>query len=86
MVGDIIQDGTILTFQQIKDKFSIPNVDFFKYLQVRNFILTKYRDYPGGFGIYPVESLLAIEKQVKCITRRVYVTGSALCFLIFMKE
>lgn len=80
MVGDIIQDVTIPTFQQIKDKFSIPNVDF------KTFILTKYRDYPGGFGISPVESLLAIEKQVKCITRRVYVTGSALCFLIFMKK
>jgi len=34
VVGDMIQEGTILTFQQVKSKFGVTDKDFVKFLQV----------------------------------------------------
>ena len=44
VVGDMIQGGSILSFQQVKSKYGITNRDFFKCVQVCNFILCKLKD------------------------------------------
>lgn len=72
MVGDIFQGGSVLTFQQVKNKFGVSNGDFLKYMQVQNFILSKLRVFSGGLAISPVESLLVGNVQLKSFTKRLY--------------
>lgn len=57
VVGDIIQDGSILTFQQIKIKYGILNKDFIKFLHLRNFIQCKLKKLTDGLAISPIESV-----------------------------
>ena len=58
VVGDMIQGGSILTFQQAKSKYGITDTDFVKFLQVRNFILCNLKYFTGGLAISPIESLI----------------------------
>ncbi len=52
VVGDRVQGGLILSFQQLKTKVGITKNDFFKFLQVWNFILNKLKEFTGGFVVF----------------------------------
>lgn len=47
VVGDLIQEGSILTFQQMKSKYGVTNKDFIKFLQVLSFIQHGLKDFNG---------------------------------------
>lgn len=72
VVGDIVQGGLILSFQQLKMTFAITNNDFLKFSQVQNFILTKLKEFTGVFSVSPIESLFAENTQLKFITKWLY--------------
>lgn len=42
-VLDLYTDGVLLTFNQICEKYQIPSKHFFKYLQLKNFISSRYK-------------------------------------------
>ena len=44
---DLYIDNTFASFQQLAQKFSLPNHHFFRYLQVRNFITRMFPQFPG---------------------------------------
>ena len=64
----MVRAGSVLTFQQVNNKFGVTNGDFLRSLQVRNFILTKLKVFSGGLAISPVESLLMDNSQLKFFT------------------
>ena len=72
VVGDMVRGGSVLTFQQVINKFGVSNGDFLRYLQVRNFILSKLKVFVGGLAISPVESLLVDNSRLKFLTKRLY--------------
>ena len=74
VVGDMIQGGSILTFQQVKSKYGVTNKDFIKFLQIRNFILCNLKDFSGGLAISPIESLLVNNMQLKSFTKTLRVS------------
>lgn len=49
VLGDVIQGGSILTFQQVQSKYDVTNDDFFKFLQ---------------FDTSPIESLSVNDIQL----------------------
>ncbi|KAI3370868.1 hypothetical protein L3Q82_007384 [Scortum barcoo] len=58
VVGDMVRGGSILTFQQVKSKYGVTSKDFFKFIQVQNFILCNLKVFNGRLAISPIESLL----------------------------
>ncbi len=40
MFGDLYEEDILMTFEQLRTKFSLPVKHFFKYFQVRNYINT----------------------------------------------
>lgn len=50
-VGDLVQEGSLLRFNQVKAKYGLTNKDFLKYFQIRSFIISKLKDCNGGFGV-----------------------------------
>ena len=74
VIGDVIQRGSILTFQQMKSKYGITDNDFIKFLQVRHFILCNLKDFTGGLATSPIESLLINDTQLKFFTKKLYTT------------
>lgn len=77
-IGHIMQDGKVLTFDQIISKFDIPKSHFFKLLQVHDFVSTGLKLHPGGISISPIETILLNTTGNKSIIRHFY---SALCSL-----
>lgn len=40
-IGDLFKGGTLMPFIKLRDEFGIPTTNFFKYLQVCNYIRVK---------------------------------------------
>ena len=74
VIGDMIQGSSILTFPQMKNKYDLTNNDFLKYLQVKNFILSNLKKFPGGLAISPIESLFRNDKGLKFFSKKLYKT------------
>ena len=39
-IADLYEDNILLSFEQLQTKYGLPKTDFFRYLQVRNFVLS----------------------------------------------
>lgn len=39
-ISDLFEEGTLMSFEQISTKYKIPRKHFFKYLQIRSFVLS----------------------------------------------
>lgn len=53
---DLYSNNSFMSFQQIREKYNIPNTHFFRYLQIRSFMSSNTSDFPS----LPTESLLDI--------------------------
>lgn len=42
-IGDLFEGDTLMSFTDLKEKFGIPETHFFKYLQIRSYIMTKQK-------------------------------------------
>lgn len=72
---DLLAANVVITFDQVIEKYSIPRHDFFRYLQIRNFILHN-TDLSERCDSSPVEKLLFLsDKKIS-----VSVFYKALCF------
>lgn len=72
LLETMIQGGSILTFQQVKRECGVSHGDFFKFLQVQNFVLSNLKDFSGGLTPSPIQSLLVNKPQLKFFTKRLY--------------
>lgn len=71
-VGDLVHEGSLLKFNQMRVKYGLTNKDFLKYVQVKSFISSKLRKYSGGLAVSPIESLMLKTTQLKGITKKIY--------------
>uniref|UniRef100_A0A673FPW0 Reverse transcriptase domain-containing protein n=1 Tax=Sinocyclocheilus rhinocerous TaxID=307959 RepID=A0A673FPW0_9TELE len=55
---DLYIDDVFASFQQLSDKFSMPQNNFFRYLQVRSFIRDKHPQFPSLPTTTPLDSFL----------------------------
>lgn len=51
------KDGSLKSFDQLREEFMLPNTDFFRYLQLRNF-LTKHKEWDKVLEPTPIEGFL----------------------------
>lgn len=70
-VDDLVADGTVKSFNQLKEQYDLPTSHFFRYLQIRSFISSQRRLYPNGFSRSPVEEVLK-EGEARKLTSRFY--------------
>ena len=56
-IKDLYRNGKLLTFDQICHTYGIPKKHFFKYLQLRNFILSKHKDIMSEPTLSHIENL-----------------------------
>ncbi len=42
-IADLYSEGTLMSFQQLIDKYNLPRKHFFKYLQIRSFIYSQIK-------------------------------------------
>ncbi|OCT80028.1 hypothetical protein XELAEV_18026845mg [Xenopus laevis] len=57
-VNEIYVDNAFLTFDQLKDKFNLPNRMFFRFLQLRHALTQQFRSRPLQIKTSPIEDLL----------------------------
>lgn len=43
VIGDLFQDGSLMSFQQLRQKFDLPKQHHFGYLQIRHYVFSKQR-------------------------------------------
>ena len=53
----LLKDGRLKSFQQLREEFKFPNTDFFRYLQLRDF-LTKHKEWDKILEPTPIEEFL----------------------------
>ncbi len=59
--------GIFPTFEQLQNKFNLPQSHSFRYLQVRSYITTNSPSFPNFPGETPIESLLSFDPfQKRC--------------------
>lgn len=51
------KDGSLKSFEQLREEFMLPNTDFFRYLQLRTF-LTKHKQWKKVLEPTPIEEFL----------------------------
>ena len=49
-VGDSLTEGTVLSFDQLREKYNLPLNNFFRYLQIRTFFFSNTKLHPNGFS------------------------------------
>lgn len=69
---DLFIDKSFPTFEQLKQKFKIDNKDFFKYLQVRDFIKTTFPSFPNQPQEYLMNNILLKDPLKKGSVSKVY--------------
>ncbi|OCT65609.1 hypothetical protein XELAEV_18041847mg [Xenopus laevis] len=74
-LGDIYKDNFLLSFQQIKDNFNVPN-KLFRYLQLRHAINQQFRSGSPIIEVTPLEKLLRKEKLTKPLSAIYHQIGS----------
>lgn len=62
-IADLFQDGVLMSFEKIKQKFDLPAKHFFKYLQIRDFIHKTQKN-------ISLPKLSAIENIAVCVRQR----------------
>uniref|UniRef100_A0AAY4BML7 Reverse transcriptase domain-containing protein n=3 Tax=Denticeps clupeoides TaxID=299321 RepID=A0AAY4BML7_9TELE len=57
VLGDLFQDGSLMSFQQLQQKFDLPNQHHFGYLQIRHYGISKQKQVPDPIAPSRLESL-----------------------------
>ncbi len=65
-------EGTLMSFDQIKNKFNLPSHSFFRYLQIRDFIKSQYLHYPSLPPKTSLDLILEIKPEVKGTISKLY--------------
>ena len=69
---DLFIDGSFASFQQLRTKFPIPHAQFFRYLQLRDFIRKQLPHFPACPLSSDIDSLLAPVQSFKGIISSLY--------------
>lgn len=64
-VKDFYKEGTFTDFTELSSRFELPTSHFFRFLQIRHFIKTKYPHFPNHPPGSPTDSLLALDHAQK---------------------
>lgn len=68
-IGDLVADGTFKSFNQLTEQHDLPSKHLFRYLQIRSFVSSKARLYPGGLSHSSIEEVLQDPEPRKLINR-----------------
>lgn len=71
-IKDLFTDKVFATFQQLQEKFALPQSHFFKYLQIRSFVKDKFPSFPNEPISSPMDSLLLANPFIKGGTSIIY--------------
>ena len=61
-----------MSFDQVRQEFSLPAHHFFRYLQVRHFIQNRFTQFPSPPPKSPLDSILETPPEVKGTVSRLY--------------
>ena len=62
-------NDTVMSFDQLREKYSLPQSHFFRYLQVCSFIATTVKLHPNGFSFSAIEKILQSANSKKIISK-----------------
>ena len=68
------RDGIFMSFDQVREKFSLPAHNFIRYLQVRHFIKNHFTQFPSIPPKSPLDSILETPSEVKGTVSWLYTT------------
>lgn len=77
-IKDLFVDGYFISFQQMCLDFSIPRTNFFRYLQIRDFVRKQYAQFPALPSQSEADDLLTSFKSFKGIISVLYNSLSSL--------
>lgn len=69
---DLFIDKVFPTFEQLRQKFELDNKDFFKYLQVRDFVRTTFLSFPSQPQENPLNNILLSNPLQKGSISKIY--------------
>jgi len=61
----LYRDGIFMSFDQVREEFSLPAHNFFRYLQVRHFIKNHFIQFPSIPPKSPLDFILESPPEVK---------------------
>ena len=68
----LYKDAIFMSFDQVRQEFSLPAHHFFRYLQVRHFIQNRFTQFPSPPPKSPLDSILETPPEVKGTVSRLY--------------
>ena len=68
----LYKDAIFMSFDQVRQEFSLPAHHFFRYLQVRHFIQNRFTPFPSPPPKSPLDSILETPSEVKGTVSRLY--------------
>lgn len=72
IIKDLFIDGIFASFSQLTDQFNIPGTHFYRYLQIRHFIASRYTTFPNLPEITPLDNILDIDARKKGVIKEIY--------------
>uniref|UniRef100_A0A8P4KRJ8 Reverse transcriptase domain-containing protein n=1 Tax=Dicentrarchus labrax TaxID=13489 RepID=A0A8P4KRJ8_DICLA len=83
VIGDLLRDNTLLSFQQLQETFSIPKHHFFGYLQIRHFMSLQTTSFSTNISYSDAERFLLERKNRKHFIASFYsLLGSSVSYHI----
>ena len=68
----LYKGGVFMSFDQVRQEFSLPTSNFFRYLQVRHFIQNHLTQFPSLPPKSPLDSILETSPEVRGTVSRLY--------------
>ena len=73
-VRNLIVVGVFASFQQLAERFHLPNSHLFRYLQVRDFYRKRYQNFPHTPADTPIDTILRAPTAMKGLISSLYNT------------
>ncbi|XP_028270679.1 uncharacterized protein LOC114441791 [Parambassis ranga] len=78
-VRDLFVEGIFATFEQLSDKFELPQSHFFRYLQVRHFYRKTFKDFPHIPADIPTDRIFKLPLMMSGVVSTLYNVLLSLC-------
>ena len=78
-IRNLLVEGVFASFQQLAERFHLPNSHLFRYLQVRDFYRKRYQDFPHAPADTPIDTILRAPTAMKGFISSLYNAILSLC-------
>lgn len=69
---DLFVENTFASFEQMSEKFGLPNSHFFRFLQVRHYVKCQVPSFPSLPPVYPLDAFFSLDPFSKGAVSRLY--------------